>query len=482
MNLHSYCSSHGNGAACRAVRMSRRRFLLSVLLAAFCILGQAAAGQEAERPVRAKITTGRTEVFEQEPFTFVLEVEADGVRLDRRISVTGLPPEDRLHRGPFEELPQKQEKRGNRIVEVRRYRCTARAPVAGNLVLAPELQVAVLTRNRGLFGFSTIRTLRPVRVAPVSLRVRPLPEAGRPADFSGAVGRFSLEAEARPAVVAVGELVTVHTRVKGVGYLGAAEPPRLDAGPYFKVYEPEEAPSDETGVRAFKQVVIPQSTNAAALTSVVFTFFDPRTASYRTIRKGPLPIAFREAESPVAAREWKPERRPGPDAPAGTGVDPSEELRSPGPPVSVLSLIAWAVAFAAGAAAARNGVVLFSRLRSRGGGRLLPAALVVVLAATAFGSARWGIQRQKRRAALAATAVRQTEARLAPGGTALVLFDIREGAALRVLDTHGRWAKVADGERRGWIPRDTLKQADSSHAHPPRTDPGDGKDTHQPVS
>ena len=83
---------------------------------------------------------------------------------------------------------------------------------------------------------------------------------------------------------------------------------------------------------------------------------------------------------------------------------------------------------------------------------------MIAMLAMAFLSARWGMQQQDRTAGLAATATRHESARLAPGSAAMVLFDLREDTAVRVLDVHGRWSKIADGDRRGWVPSDALRE------------------------
>src|SRR5690606_34729625 len=50
---------------------------------------------------------------------------------------------------------------------------------------------------------------------PLSLEVLPLPEQGRPAEFTGLIGEFRFEAQAAPTEVSVGDPITLTIRVSG---------------------------------------------------------------------------------------------------------------------------------------------------------------------------------------------------------------------------------------------------------------------------
>ena len=49
----------------------------------------------------------------------------------------------------------------------------------------------------------------------ISVEVKPLPEAGRPANFSGAVGQFAIRSEADPVQARGGDPVTLRVEVRG---------------------------------------------------------------------------------------------------------------------------------------------------------------------------------------------------------------------------------------------------------------------------
>jgi hypothetical protein len=64
-----------------------------------------------------------------------------------------------------------------------------------------------------------------LRTAPVTITAKPLPTANQPADFSGAVGQFTLAVKAPAAPIHVGDLVKIQVTVSGSGNLSLLTPP-----------------------------------------------------------------------------------------------------------------------------------------------------------------------------------------------------------------------------------------------------------------
>src|SRR6185436_8246045 len=86
---------------------------------------------------------------------------------------------------------------------------------AGTLTVGPaSMSLNVLERGRRndpFFGsmFGDNERALDLGADAVPLTVLPLPDADRPADFSGAVGRFDLDVRVAPLTLAVGDPVTV---------------------------------------------------------------------------------------------------------------------------------------------------------------------------------------------------------------------------------------------------------------------------------
>ncbi len=139
-----------------------------------------------------------------------------------------------------------------------------------------------------------------VNSADLKIKVVSLPEEGKPADFSGAVGKFDFNATASPLDVTVGDPVTVRMSVTGEGYLPAVKLPVFTETEKFKVYDPEI--KEENGVKTSDLVIIPRSEELTEIPPIAFNFFNPETKSYQTLTRGPFPVkVHRSADAESSA-------------------------------------------------------------------------------------------------------------------------------------------------------------------------------------
>ena len=186
--------------------------------------------------------------------------------------------------------------------------------------------VATLTTTkriqRGFFTSMSSQT-RTVPVAWPRLEVRALPEEGRPADFSGAVGRFRIRLEATPTEVMPNDIVELRLTLSGTGFLGEATPAMPEFDPaLFKTYPPT-VRRDEDGARiVVSQSVIPLSTNAAEIGSARLSFFDASIGAYTNAVTAPVRLVFRERRKTdePAVREVRVDAPQRPDADGGIDV------------------------------------------------------------------------------------------------------------------------------------------------------------------
>jgi hypothetical protein len=127
-----------------------------------------------------------------------------------------------------------------------------------------------------------------------SIEIKPLPEAGRPGDFSGGVGQFTMESSVRPERSKVGDPVIFQVQVKGLGNFDRVQAPHLDSSPAWNVHPPatDVTPLDEVGlsaIKAFAYVLIPQEP-VTRTPGVTFSYFDPAAEKYVTLKVEPKPV------------------------------------------------------------------------------------------------------------------------------------------------------------------------------------------------
>jgi tetratricopeptide (TPR) repeat protein len=130
-----------------------------------------------------------------------------------------------------------------------------------------------------------------VRADPSSFTVLPLPEQGKPADFTGAVGAFDFQLAAQPTTLDVGDPVTLRMEITGTGNLATVAAPSVPVDDRFRAYDAQPVKGEDGAERrVFEQVVIPKVADVHELPAVRFSFFDPSTRGYRTITRGPIAL------------------------------------------------------------------------------------------------------------------------------------------------------------------------------------------------
>ncbi len=162
-----------------------------------------------------------------------------------------------------------------------------------------------------------------------SLDIKPLPEAGKPASFSGAIGRFTLKADAQPARARVGDPITIRAAIEGLGSFDRMEPPILTDAVGWKTYQPSSdfVANDElgiSGVRTFTYAAVPSA--AVSRTPVVeFSYFDPDAEKYVTLRSPTMLVQVEGRSLPDQGAQTN-SIEISPAAPAPSSTPPLEVL------------------------------------------------------------------------------------------------------------------------------------------------------------
>ena len=240
---------------------------------------------------------------------------------------------------PFSEPTRQRQTLGDQTFTVLHFDTEVIPLRSGSLALGPaSLQLNVLTRRRGgspfsdpffdrffqsdfFSTFSSERRRLTLRSDSLTLSVQPLPEAGRPDNFSGAVGSFELDVTAVPQDLPVGDPITVHMHINGTGYLADAAAPTFVRTDGFRVYEPL-AGKTQGLTKSFEQVLIPQDQTLDTVPAAQFSYFDPQARRYRTLESQPIALVVRPPQT--TARKTVVTGHP--DAPSARRQDEQEAL------------------------------------------------------------------------------------------------------------------------------------------------------------
>ena len=386
-----------------ASTMTRKRTTVTVILACALVCILSGAGY-AQVPISAEMSVDRQNIFVNETFNLTISIDSTGQRVLPEITLLSMPDKSRLETGKFDELPPQRKVQDNQVREIRSFRCKARALVPGALELAPTIRLQIVTRQRVFMGVVDIRNPCDVHVTPLNISISPIPENGRPADFSGAVGQFAFEANAAPDDIAAGDLVTLTMKIHGDGNLEGVSAPCLGAGPNFKIYDPEPVDEKSTeGAKTFTQICVPQSTNAVSIPAVSFSYFDGRAAAYKTITRGPFPLKFHSRKA-VLFEQYRPEQT-------------------------------------TNATSVRQATDTVTQTLGQSG------------ASQSLAISFWYAMTSRERRAVA---VKNDTAMFAPSHSSIVNFDVPRGGVVTVFQTYGNWAKIALGDKRGWVPVESL--------------------------
>lgn len=181
----------------------------------------------------------------------------------------------------------------------------------GKLNIEPltlDVKVQVPTNRRDIFGSRLLKTVhRTVAAGNRTINVKPLPEAGRPLDFSGAVGDFDFEITTNKDKLKATEALQARVRVSGKGNLKLFELPKLTLPSSLEVYEPEHKENVSTNLSGMQgsisddYTIVPSYQGKYPIPSVSFSYFDLKTKSYKTITSNEIVVDV--TEGPVNREE-----------------------------------------------------------------------------------------------------------------------------------------------------------------------------------
>lgn len=133
-----------------------------------------------------------------------------------------------------------------------------------------------------------------VQSEPVELEVSPLPEAGKPPQFYGLVGQYTIAASAAPTKVSVGDPITLTVRIGGNPYLKPVQWPALEQIPEladnFKIPTEKASPVIENGVKTFTQTIRAGNDRVTAVPAIPLVYFDPAKGQYVVARTDPINV------------------------------------------------------------------------------------------------------------------------------------------------------------------------------------------------
>ena len=153
------------------------------------------------------------------------------------------------------------------------------------------LRVQVQQRVRSIFDdfFGSYTNVTKMLTAPgVTIHVEALP-AGKPAGFSGGVGRFTLTPSISQTEVQANDAVTIKLDISGSGNMKLLKTPAIDWPEGFEPYDPKvtndfkTSTSGVSGTKSIEYLAIPRSAGEYTIPAVKFSYFDIDEKTYKTL-------------------------------------------------------------------------------------------------------------------------------------------------------------------------------------------------------
>jgi BatD DUF11 like domain len=181
---------------------------------------------------------------------------------------------------------------------------------SGKLTIEPltlDIEVEVPSGEVDFFGRPIMRMgSKKVSAGSKVISVKPLPEAGKPENFSGAVGSFDFKVVPSKTSLKAGESFDLKVSVSGKGNLKLFTLPKPVVPASLEMYDPAHQENVQTpltgmtGSISDTYTIIPQSKGNYPIQPLSFTYFDLASKTYKTITSKPIVIEVSEGDGTKA--------------------------------------------------------------------------------------------------------------------------------------------------------------------------------------
>lgn len=135
---------------------------------------------------------------------------------------------------------------------------------------------------------------------PVAIHVRPLPAASQPKSFTGGVGNFTIQTHIDSTILFTGASVNYTFTIKGSGNFKLIGNPVIPFPASLNALDPTVVDTITgrtptiTGQKTFTYNLSPQQAGTFVIPSFDFSYFDPTTNSYKTLRSAAITIHVKQ--------------------------------------------------------------------------------------------------------------------------------------------------------------------------------------------
>ena len=179
--------------------------------------------------------------------------------------------------------------------------------------LSLNLSLSVPSDRRDLFGRRILtQGQKTISAGRRVINVKSLPEENQPIDYTGAVGSFDFDVIIDKDALKASESFQAKIKVKGKGNLKLFNLPSIIVPNTLEVYEPEHSENVKISLSGMEgtiedtYTIVPKYQGKYPIPSVQFSYFDPKTSNYKTLRSQDLLVDV--FEGPLAGNKTNQEK------------------------------------------------------------------------------------------------------------------------------------------------------------------------------
>lgn len=171
-----------------------------------------------------------------------------------------------------------------------------------------DVDAEVPTGRSDWFGRLEMKTVeKSLSTGMQTIHVKPLPENGKPINYTGAVGKYEFKVTPSKTTLKAGESLDLEVSVSGKGNLKLFTLPKPIVPSALEMYDPAHTENVQTPVTGMtgkisdKYTIIPQFKGKYTIKPITFSYYDLASKSYKTIVSKEITIDVLEGDGNVTA-------------------------------------------------------------------------------------------------------------------------------------------------------------------------------------
>jgi len=179
-----------------------------------------------------------------------------------------------------------------------------------------DINAEVPTGRRDFFGQYEMTAIeKSLSTGVQTINVKPLPENGKPASFTGAVGNFDFKVIPSKTTLKAGESLDLEVSVSGKGNLKLFTLPKPIVPSALELYDPAHTENVQTPITGMtgkisdKYTIIPQFKGKYTIKPIEFSYYDLASKSYKTITSKEITIDVAEGDATFVSNKENPNKQ-----------------------------------------------------------------------------------------------------------------------------------------------------------------------------